>query len=58
VASLKRVLERFYGEDPLQSADLSRIVNSKHFRRLTELIEEKSVADKIVYGGEVDEKQL
>jgi aldehyde dehydrogenase (NAD+) len=58
VASLKRVLERFYGEDPLQSADLSRIVNSKHFRRLKELIEEKSVADKIVYGGEVDEKQL
>lgn len=55
---MKRVLERFYGEDPLQSADLSRIVNSKHFRRLTELIEEKSVADKIVYGGEVDEKQL
>jgi len=58
VASFKRVLERFYGEDPLQSADLSRIVNSKQFKRLTNLIEEKRVADKIVYGGKADEKQL
>ena len=58
VASLKRVLVRFYGEDPLQSADLSRIVNWKQFKRLQDLIEEKSVADKIVYGGEADEEQL
>ncbi|XP_066339443.1 aldehyde dehydrogenase family 3 member H1-like [Miscanthus floridulus] len=58
VASLKRVLVRFYGEDPLQSADLSRIVNSKQFTRLQDLIEEKRVADKIVYGGEADEEQL
>ncbi|CAD6254461.1 unnamed protein product [Miscanthus lutarioriparius] len=58
VASLKRVLVRFYGEDPLQSADLSRIVNSKQFKRLQDLIEEKRVADKIVYGGEADEEQL
>ncbi|WVZ53810.1 hypothetical protein U9M48_004704 [Paspalum notatum var. saurae] len=58
VDSLKRVLTRFYGEDPLQSADLSRIVNSKHFQRLTDLIEEKKVADKIVYGGQTDEKRL
>ncbi|KAF8730947.1 hypothetical protein HU200_016822 [Digitaria exilis] len=58
VDSLKRVLERFYGKDPLESADLSRIVNSKHFQRLAALIEEKEVADKIVYGGQTDEKKL
>lgn len=58
VASLKRVLVRFYGEDPMQSADLSRIGNSKQFKRLQGLIEEKRVADKIVYGGEADEEQL
>lgn len=58
VDSLKRVLERFYGKDPLESGDLSRIVNSKHFQRLTELVEEKKVADKIVYGGQTDEKKL
>ena len=55
---MKRVLVRFYGEDPMQSADLSRIVNSKQFTRLQDLIEEKRVADKIVYGGEADEEQL
>jgi aldehyde dehydrogenase (NAD+) len=37
---------------------LSRIVNSKQFKRLQDLIEEKRVADKIVYGGEADEEQL
>ncbi|KAG8091105.1 hypothetical protein GUJ93_ZPchr0011g28680 [Zizania palustris] len=58
VASLKIVLERFYGQDPLQSEDLSRIVNSNHFHRLTNLIEDKKVSEKIVYGGQTDEKQL
>lgn len=58
VDSFKRVIERFYGKDPLQSADLSRIVNAKHFKRLTSLVEDKKVADKIVYGGQTDEKQL
>jgi aldehyde dehydrogenase (NAD+) len=55
---LKRVIERFYGKDPLQSADLSRIVSSKHFKRLTSLVEDRKVADRIVYGGKTDESQL
>jgi aldehyde dehydrogenase (NAD+) len=58
VDSLKRVIERFYGKDPLQSADLSRIVSSKHFKRLTSLVEDRKVADRIVYGGRTDESQL
>ncbi|KAG8089593.1 hypothetical protein GUJ93_ZPchr0011g28382 [Zizania palustris] len=58
VDSLKRVLERFYGQDPLQSEDLSRIVNSNHFYRLTNLIDDKKVSQKIVHGGQRDEKQL
>jgi aldehyde dehydrogenase (NAD+) len=58
VDSLKRVIERFYGKDPLQSADLSRIVSSKHFKRLTSLVEDRKVADRIVYGGKTDESQL
>ncbi|KAF7048107.1 hypothetical protein CFC21_056923 [Triticum aestivum] len=58
VDSLKRVLERFYGEDPLQSADLSRIVNISHFGRLTKLIDDKEVATKIQLGGQTDQEQL
>jgi aldehyde dehydrogenase (NAD+) len=51
-------LERFYGKNPLESADLSRIVNLNHFKRLTDLLDDEKVSDKIVYGGERDEKKL
>jgi len=56
--SLKRVLERFYGQDPMQSADLSRIVTINHFNRLKGLLEDKNVTGKILFGGQIDEKQL
>ncbi|XP_077249772.1 aldehyde dehydrogenase family 3 member H1-like [Tasmannia lanceolata] len=58
VDALKITLEKFYGKDPLQSKDLSRIVNSNHFARLTKLLDEDKVFDKIVHGGQQDEKCL
>ncbi|KNA24502.1 hypothetical protein SOVF_014990 [Spinacia oleracea] len=58
VDTLKRELERFYGSDPLQSNDLSRIVNSNHFDRLERLLDEDKVAGKIVHGGQRDKAQL
>ncbi|KAL9359156.1 hypothetical protein Peur_047279 [Populus x canadensis] len=58
VDSLKKELETFYGKNPLESKDLSRIVNSKHFSRLTKLLDEDKVSRKIVYGGERDEANL
>lgn len=58
VDSLKHELEEFYGKDPLKSKDLSRIVNSNHFSRLTKLIDEDKVSNKIVYGGERDQTDL
>lgn len=58
IDSFKRELERFYGTDQLQSNDLSRIVNSNHFERLTKLLEDDKVAGKIVYGGQTDKAQL
>ncbi|XP_078157156.1 aldehyde dehydrogenase family 3 member H1-like isoform X2 [Carex rostrata] len=58
VDALKSTLEEFYGEDPLESADLSRIVSFSHFKRLTELLDEENIPEKIVYGGERDEKHL
>ncbi|KAJ1265063.1 hypothetical protein BS78_08G049400 [Paspalum vaginatum] len=56
--ALKRVLDKFYGKEPLRSPDLSRIVNSNHFNRLQALMDEETVSDKIVFGGESDEQQL
>jgi len=55
---LKKVLNKFYGKDPLRSEDLSRIVNSNHFNRLKALMDEEMVSDKIVFGGQSDEQQL
>nr|ABK24239.1 unknown [Picea sitchensis] len=58
IDALKNTLEKFYGQDPIQSADLSRIVNSSHFVRLTRLLDDPKVSDKVIYGGQRDEKRL
>ncbi|XP_050207645.1 aldehyde dehydrogenase family 3 member H1 [Mercurialis annua] len=58
VDTLKEEIERFYGKNPLASKDLSRIVNSNHFARLSKLLDEDKVSGKIVYGGERDEENL
>ncbi|KAJ6391674.1 hypothetical protein OIU77_025610 [Salix suchowensis] len=58
VDSLKKELDTFYGENPLESKDISRIVSSNHFSRLTKLLDDDKVSGKIVYGGERDEANL
>lgn len=47
-----------YGKDPLESNDLSRIVNFNHFNRLTKLLDDPSVSGKIVHGGQRDVSNL
>ena len=56
--SLKQELERFYGKNPLESKDISRIVNASHFNRLTKLLDDDEVSSKIVHGGEKDKTKL
>ncbi|CAN1768234.1 Aldehyde dehydrogenase family 3 member H1 [Linum perenne] len=58
VDALKTELEAFYGKNQLESKDLSRIVNSNHFSRLSKLLDDEKVSGKIVYGGERDEVNL
>lgn len=58
VDALKHELDIFYGKDPLQSKDLSRIVNSNHYARLTKLLDEDKVSGKIIHGGERDKSNL
>ncbi|KAG2459541.1 AL3A1 protein, partial [Polypterus senegalus] len=41
----------FYGEDPKKSLDYGRIINQKHFKRLSSLLE----GAKLAFGGECDE---
>ncbi|XP_006363887.1 aldehyde dehydrogenase family 3 member H1 [Solanum tuberosum] len=56
--AMKQELEKFYGKDPLKSGDLSRIVNANHFQRLSKLLDDKKVVDKVVHGGQRDEDNL
>ncbi|GLT66198.1 hypothetical protein SLA2020_385800 [Shorea laevis] len=58
IDALKNGLEEFFGKDPFESKDRSRIVNSFHFKRLVGLMDEVKVSDKIVLGGQRDESQL
>jgi aldehyde dehydrogenase (NAD+) len=45
-----KVIEEFYGEDPLQSPDLCKIINQHHFERLTALLDSGT----ILCGGNTD----
>ena len=58
IDALKSVLEEFFGKDPMESKGRSRIINSFHFMRLVNLLDEDKVSDKIVFGGQRDGNQL
>ncbi|KAK4429637.1 Aldehyde dehydrogenase [Sesamum alatum] len=58
VDALSSELEKFYGKNPLQSNDLSSIINSRHFDRLKRLLDDEKVYGKIVLGGQRDEANL
>ncbi|KAI3464529.1 hypothetical protein Pfo_021192 [Paulownia fortunei] len=58
VDALSSELEKFYGKDPLQSKDLSTIINSRHFDRLTKLLDDEKISGKVVLGGRRDKANL
>jgi aldehyde dehydrogenase (NAD+) len=58
IKQFQNSLVEFFGKDPSTSLDLSRIVSKNHFQRLSSLLDDPSTAEKIVHGGERDEKTL
>ena len=54
IAEIKKQIEKQFGSVPLANADYGRIVNEKHFARLSSLID----ADKVVIGGERNAQTL
>jgi len=52
---MKKVLLKFYGEDPSASPDYGRIINRKHYDRLMELMQGDGI---IVAGGKSDPDKL
>ncbi|KAE9614604.1 putative aldehyde dehydrogenase (NAD(+)) [Lupinus albus] len=55
---LKKIISKFYGENPIESKVISRIVNKQNFERLCNLLKDPLVAACIVHGGSVDEENL
>ncbi|WOG91589.1 hypothetical protein DCAR_0310838 [Daucus carota subsp. sativus] len=58
IDALKNELVEFFGDYPMKSKDMSRLINLYHFKRLTSLMDEDEVSDKIVVGGQRNEEQL
>lgn len=54
IEALRRQIRNFYGSDPQQSADYGRIINERHFDRVSALLEGVS----IVCGGKTDRSDL
>lgn len=49
--AMQSAIHQFYGEDPFQSPDYVRIVNSRHFDRLTGLLQSQG---NVLLGGETN----
>lgn len=54
VVELKEQIRQQYGAEPLKNENYGRIINEKHFDRLTGLVDEKNV----VFGGKQDRSSL
>ena len=53
IEEMKRVLEEMLGDDPQHSEDYGRIVNDRHFERISKIIEAMP-QEKLVVGGDRD----
>lgn len=53
IPSIRKALKEFYGKEPKDSPDLARIINERHFKRISSMIDEK----KTVIGGDIDAAQ-
>lgn len=52
--SIKKYITEFYGNKPLKSVNLGKIINKKHYERLKSLLKNQ----KVLVGGGIDERSL
>ncbi|MDU3265776.1 MAG: aldehyde dehydrogenase family protein [Staphylococcus sp.] len=55
IQSFKQSIEEFYGKNIQNSPDFGRIVNTKHFNRLSELL--AIHRNEVIFGGHTDENE-
>ncbi|KVI09439.1 Aldehyde dehydrogenase, C-terminal [Cynara cardunculus var. scolymus] len=58
VEFLKKHIKKSFGDNPMGSNNIAKIVNKKHFSRLKDLLNEPNVKNSIVYGGSLNEENL
>ncbi|KAI3748271.1 hypothetical protein L6452_11248 [Arctium lappa] len=58
VEFLKKYIKKSFGDNPMGSNSIAKIVNKKHFSRLKDLLNEPDVKTSIVYGGSSNEENL
>lgn len=51
IEKLKQKITAFYGEDIMQSADYGRIINNRHYARISSYLDGQNV----IFGGKLDE---
>lgn len=54
IKEVKKQIRTQYGEHPLRNSNYGKIINEKHFDRITGLIDKK----KVIHGGDSDRKTL
>ena len=54
IEEIKKQILKVHGDDPQKSEAFVRIINPRHFKRLTALLDK----EKIILGGDTDEKDL
>lgn len=55
---LQKYIKKSFGDNPMESHSIARIINKKQFSRLKGLLDEPGVKSSIVYGGKSDEEHL
>lgn len=56
IRHLKKTLQKFYGKSAQESLDFGRIINTKQFDRLANLLDKEE--DNILFGGQKDREDL
>ena len=57
IKAMKKIIQSFYGEKPLDSKHLAKIISQHHFQRLLKLLTGAIDNKQIIFGGEYDERK-
>lgn len=55
---MKVHINKMFGENPMETNSIAKIINKQHFQRLKNLLCDPNVKDSIAYGGSMDEDNL